>query len=51
MLITGLIAVLLLLAIGALPVWPYSRAWGYFGTGGIAIVLLLAILLLQLHVF
>jgi len=51
MLVEILIAVLLLLAIGALPVWPYSRTWGYFGTGGIATVLLMVVLLLQLHVF
>ena len=51
MLVEILIAVLLMLAVGALPVWPYSRAWGYFGTGGITTVLLLVVLLLRLHVF
>ncbi len=51
MLVTILIVVLMLLAISALPIWPYSRAWGYFGTGGIATMLLLVVLLLRLHVF
>ena len=33
MLSTILIIVLILLLIGALPSWPYSRGWGYGPTG------------------
>lgn len=42
-LILLLIVVLLLLA--ALPVYPYSRGWGYYPSAGIATILLIIILL------
>ena len=28
-----LLIILILLVIGALPVWPHSRSWGYGGSG------------------
>ena len=43
MLSTVLLLVLVALLLGALPVWPYSRRWGYGGTGVIGVILLLAI--------
>ena len=48
----GLGAILLILAvlllIGALPAWPYSRRWGYMPTGVVgAIVVLLVLVLLM----
>lgn len=43
---TILLIVLILLLIGALPSWPYSRAWGYGPTGGLGIVLVIVILLM-----
>jgi len=48
MLTTILIILLVLLLLGALPVWPYSRNWGYRGSGilGVLLVLLLLALLL-----
>ena len=47
MLSTILIIVLILLLIGALPSWPYSRGWGYGPTGGLGlIVVIVAILVL-----
>ena len=30
---TILLVVLILLLLGALPTWPYSRAWGYYPSG------------------
>ena len=33
MLSTILIIILVLLLLGALPIWPYSRRWGYSGSG------------------
>ncbi|MCL7451570.1 MAG: DUF3309 family protein [Anaerolineae bacterium] len=45
MLGTILLIVLLLLLIGALPVWPYSRRWGY-GPGGLLGFLLVLLLIL-----
>ncbi len=41
-----LIIVLLLLLIGAFPVWPYSTAWGYYPTGGIGVLLLILLVLI-----
>jgi len=46
--ITVLIIILLLLAIGALPTWPYSSGWGYYPSGGLGIVLVIVVLLLLL---
>jgi hypothetical protein len=44
---TILIIVLILLLIGAIPSWPYSRGWGY-GPSGILGVILIIILILAL---
>ena len=44
-----LIIILAVLLAGSLPLWPYSRAWGYFGAGGIGSILLLVALLLFSH--
>jgi hypothetical protein len=48
MLGTILIIVLVLLLIGAIPAWPYSRNWGYYPTGGLGVILLIIIILLVL---
>jgi hypothetical protein len=40
-----LFIVLILLLIGAVPAWPYSRGWGYYPSGGLALVLLVVIIL------
>ncbi|MDG4883665.1 MULTISPECIES: DUF3309 family protein [unclassified Mesorhizobium] len=44
---TLLIIILILILIGAVPAWPYSRAWGY-GPSGIVGVLLIVLLILLL---
>lgn len=44
MLTTILVILLVLLLLGALPVWPYSRSWGYTGSGVLGVLLLLVIL-------
>jgi hypothetical protein len=41
---TILIIILVLLLLGALPVWPHSRSWGYGGSGLLGVLLLLLIL-------
>jgi hypothetical protein len=41
---TILLIILVLLLLGALPVWPYSRGWGYGGSGILGFLLLLVIL-------
>jgi len=46
MLGTILLIVLILLLIGALPAWPYSRDWGYYPGGGLGLILLIVLILL-----
>lgn len=46
MLGTVLLIVLILLLLGALPTWPYSRNWGYYPGGGLGLLLVIIILLL-----
>jgi len=43
---TVLIVILVLALIGALPAWPYSTGWGYYPSGGLAVVVLLVVVLL-----
>jgi uncharacterized protein DUF3309 len=43
---TLLLVLLVLLVIGAIPSWPYSRNWGYYPSGGLGLVLLILIILL-----
>jgi hypothetical protein len=40
------IIVLVLLLIGAFPVWPYSSGWGYYPTGGLGTLLIILLILL-----
>ena len=47
MLGTILLIILILLLLGAIPSWPYSRGWGY-GPSGIVGVLVVVILVLVL---
>ena len=46
-----LIIVLVLLLVGSVPRYGYSRNWGYAPSGGIGLVLLIVIVLLLLRVF
>jgi hypothetical protein len=39
MLSTILIIILVLLLLGALPIWPYSRRWGYSVSGLVGLLL------------
>lgn len=43
---TILLIVLILILIGAVPSWPYSREWGYFPSGLVGIVVLIVIVML-----
>ena len=45
-----LIIILVLLLIGALPSWPYSKNWGYYPSGGAGTLLVILIILLLLGV-
>ncbi|MFC3676427.1 DUF3309 family protein [Ferrovibrio xuzhouensis] len=46
MLGTILLIILILLLLGAVPAWPYSRGWGYYPSGGLGLVLVIVIVLL-----
>ena len=46
MLGTKLLIVLVLFLIGALPRWPHSRAWGYYPSGGLGLVVIVVVVLL-----
>ncbi|HEY0421141.1 MAG TPA: DUF3309 family protein [Acetobacteraceae bacterium] len=45
-----LLIILILLLVGAMPTWGYSRGWGYFPSGGLGLILLIVIILLLLRV-
>lgn len=46
MLGTILLIVLILLLLGALPSWPYSRGWGYAPSGIFTVLVVIVIVLL-----
>ena len=47
---TILLIVVVLMLIGAIPTWPYSRTWGYGPSGGLGVVLVILLVLLLLGV-
>lgn len=46
MLSTLLLIFLILLLLGALPTWPYSRGWGYYPSGTVSVLLVVLVVLL-----
>lgn len=43
---TILLIILVLLLLGALPAWPYSRNWGYGPVGGLGLIVIILVVLL-----
>ncbi|HTF84405.1 MAG TPA: DUF3309 family protein [Cellvibrio sp.] len=43
---TLLLIIVILMLIGAIPSWPYSRSWGYGPSGILGVVLLVLLILL-----
>ena len=43
---TILIIILILLLIGAVPAWPYSRSWGYAPSGLLTVLVIVAVVAL-----
>ncbi len=43
---TILMVILVLLLLGALPTWPYSRSWGYYPSGGLGLVVVILLVLI-----
>ena len=42
---TILLIILVLLLLGALPIFPYNREWGYYPSGGLGLVLVILLIL------
>ncbi|MCC6204648.1 MAG: DUF3309 domain-containing protein [Hyphomicrobiales bacterium] len=43
---TILIIILILILLGAIPAWPYSRGWGYGPSGIVGVILVVLLILL-----
>jgi hypothetical protein len=43
-----LLIILIIVLIGTLPSWPYSRGWGYYPGGTIGVILIILIILMLL---
>jgi hypothetical protein len=46
---TILLVVLILMLVGALPAWPYSRSWGYYPSGGLGLVVVILLVLILMR--
>jgi hypothetical protein len=44
--VTILVVLAVLMLLGAIPVWPHSRSWGYGPSGGLGLIVLVVLLLL-----
>lgn len=42
---TILLIILVILLLGAVPVWPYSRSWGYWPSGLLGTLLIIVLIL------
>lgn len=40
-----LLAILIVLVLGAVPAWPYSRGWGYYPSSALGLALIIVLLL------
>jgi hypothetical protein len=43
-----LLVVLILLLVGVIPSWPYSRNWGYFPSSTLGVILVIVLVLVLL---
>jgi hypothetical protein len=43
---TVILLLLILVAIGAVPAWPYSQGWGYYPSAGMGVLVLVLLLLM-----
>lgn len=51
MLGTILLIVLVLLILGSIPAWPYSKGWGYYPSGIIGLIFIVILILVLLGRF
>ncbi len=40
-----LLIVFILMLVGAMPIWPHSKSWGYYPSGGLGLVVLILLIL------
>ncbi len=45
---TIVLLILILMLVGAIPVWPHSRAWGYGPSSGLGLVFIILLVLVFL---
>ena len=43
--VTILLVIVILMLLGAVPAWPYSRNWGYAPSGGLGLVVIILLVL------
>ena len=43
--VTVLLVLLVLMLLGVLPAWPYSRSWGYAPSGTLGLILIILLIL------
>jgi hypothetical protein len=43
---TILLIILILMLIGVIPTWPYSRGWGYRPSGGVGLLLIILLIMI-----
>lgn len=43
---TLLLIILILILLGVIPTWPYSRGWGYYPSGGVGIIVIILLILI-----
>jgi hypothetical protein len=48
MLGTIILVLLILLLLGALPMWPHSKNWGYYPSGGLGLIAVILVVVLLL---
>ena len=48
---TILIIILVLILLGAIPAWPYSRSWGYGPSGIVGVILVILLVLVLMGTF
>jgi hypothetical protein len=44
-----LLVLLIVLLLGAVPAWPYSRSWGYYPSGGLGLLLVIVLVLVLMR--
>ena len=46
-----LLILLLILMIGSVPAWGYSRSWGYYPSGTVGLILIILVIMMMLGRF